>query len=76
MITRLARERNVKVIPVDSEHSAIFQCLVGEPDAIEKFILLPQVVRSGVKTARNFLKKLQKGGASSSKLGRWEPRLL
>ncbi len=39
MITRLARETNVPVIPVDSEHSAIFQCLVGEPDSIEKIYL-------------------------------------
>jgi 1-deoxy-D-xylulose-5-phosphate reductoisomerase len=39
MITRLAREYNAWIIPVDSEHSAIFQCLVGEPDAIEKIFL-------------------------------------
>ena len=39
MITRMARERNVVIIPVDSEHSAIFQCLVGEPDALEKIYL-------------------------------------
>jgi 1-deoxy-D-xylulose-5-phosphate reductoisomerase len=38
-ITRLAREKNVAIIPVDSEHSAIFQCLVGEPDALEKIYL-------------------------------------
>lgn len=29
-ITRLAREKEVGILPVDSEHSAIFQCLVGE----------------------------------------------
>ena len=35
-----ARRRNVPVIPVDSEHSAIFQCLVGESSArVEKMIL-------------------------------------
>ncbi|MGF1586893.1 MAG: 1-deoxy-D-xylulose-5-phosphate reductoisomerase [Bacteroidales bacterium] len=39
MITRLARENNTWIIPVDSEHSAIFQCLVGEPDAVEKIYL-------------------------------------
>ena len=39
MITGLAHERNVSIIPVDSEHSAIFQCLVGEPDAVEKIYL-------------------------------------
>ena len=26
----LAEERNVRILPVDSEHSAIFQCLNGE----------------------------------------------
>ena len=31
-ITRLAIEKKVDILPVDSEHSAIFQCLVGEID--------------------------------------------
>ncbi len=39
LITSLARERKVSILPVDSEHSAIFQCLVGEPDAVEKIYL-------------------------------------
>lgn len=40
LITRLAVEHRVPIIPVDSEHSAIFQCLVGEGDnPIEKIIL-------------------------------------
>ena len=40
LVTALAREHNVKIIPVDSEHSAIFQCLVGESTAaIEKIYL-------------------------------------
>jgi 1-deoxy-D-xylulose-5-phosphate reductoisomerase len=39
VLMQMARERDVKIIPVDSEHSAIFQCLVGEPDAIEKIYL-------------------------------------
>lgn len=30
IITSLAKENNVEILPVDSEHSAIFQCLVGE----------------------------------------------
>src|SRR5690606_7907421 len=29
IVMQLAREKNVAIIPVDSEHSAIFQCLVG-----------------------------------------------
>jgi 1-deoxy-D-xylulose-5-phosphate reductoisomerase len=30
IITRQAREKGVNIYPVDSEHSAIFQCMVGE----------------------------------------------
>lgn len=40
LITRLAEENQVNILPVDSEHSAIFQCLVGEfHNPIEKIIL-------------------------------------
>ena len=39
LVTKLAQENNVPIIPVDSEHSAIFQCLVGEKSPIEKIIL-------------------------------------
>jgi len=40
LITALAKQHNVKILPVDSEHSAIFQCLAGEQDNnIEKIIL-------------------------------------
>ncbi|ACU05372.1 1-deoxy-D-xylulose-5-phosphate reductoisomerase [Pedobacter heparinus] len=40
LITRLAKEKGVKIVPVDSEHSAIFQCLVGENNhTVEKIYL-------------------------------------
>ncbi|HEX2960407.1 MAG TPA: 1-deoxy-D-xylulose-5-phosphate reductoisomerase [Ignavibacteriales bacterium] len=40
LITRLCREYNAELLPVDSEHSAIFQCLVGEKhEEVEKLIL-------------------------------------
>ena len=40
IITQLAKENGVQILPVDSEHSAIFQCLVGEfGNPIEKIIL-------------------------------------
>ncbi|MEQ9592350.1 MAG: 1-deoxy-D-xylulose-5-phosphate reductoisomerase [Cyclobacteriaceae bacterium] len=40
LITKLARDRGVNIYPVDSEHSAIFQCMVGEfENKIEKVIL-------------------------------------
>ena len=40
LITSLVRQHGVRLLPVDSEHSAIFQCLVGEEqNPIEKIIL-------------------------------------
>ena len=40
LITKLALEKGVSIYPVDSEHSAIFQCLVGEErNPIEKIYL-------------------------------------
>ncbi len=40
LITALAEENNVHIVPVDSEHSAIFQCLAGEwHNKIEKIYL-------------------------------------
>ena len=40
IVMRTAREKGAMIVPVDSEHSAIFQCLVGENNnPIEKIIL-------------------------------------
>lgn len=40
LITLLAKEYRANIIPVDSEHSAIYQCLIGEcHNAIDKIIL-------------------------------------
>lgn len=40
IIIPLAKEKNVRLLPVDSEHSAIFQCLQGQPEKkIEKIYL-------------------------------------
>jgi 1-deoxy-D-xylulose-5-phosphate reductoisomerase len=40
IITALARENGVNIYPVDSEHSAIFQCMAGEwQNPIEKIVL-------------------------------------
>lgn len=40
IVTTLARNKAVNIFPVDSEHSAIFQCLAGEfHNPIEKIIL-------------------------------------
>jgi 1-deoxy-D-xylulose-5-phosphate reductoisomerase len=40
IVMQRAAEKKARIIPVDSEHSAIFQCLVGEdPSSVEKVIL-------------------------------------
>jgi len=40
LMMQKAKEKNVPIIPVDSEHSAIFQCLTGEHgNAVEKIVL-------------------------------------
>lgn len=40
LITRLAVENRSEILPIDSEHSAIFQCLMGEAeDSLEKILL-------------------------------------
>lgn len=39
IVTDLAKRKNVPLIPVDSEHSAIFQCLIGELSEPEKIYL-------------------------------------
>ena len=39
IVTAMARQHRVPILPVDSEHSAIFQCLVGEVSAVDKILL-------------------------------------
>jgi 1-deoxy-D-xylulose-5-phosphate reductoisomerase len=40
VIDKLCEEHKAKIIPIDSEHSAIYQCLVGENiDEVEKLII-------------------------------------
>ena len=40
LVSKIARENNAPIIPVDSEHSAIFQCLIGEHNnPIDKIVL-------------------------------------
>lgn len=40
LVTKAAREKGVNIYPVDSEHSAIFQCMAGEwHNPIEKIVL-------------------------------------
>ena len=38
-VTNAAQQRGVKILPVDSEHNAIFQCLDGRPSEVRRIIL-------------------------------------
>jgi 1-deoxy-D-xylulose-5-phosphate reductoisomerase len=60
LITKLALENAVNIYPVDSEHSAIFQCLAGDfHNAVEKIILTASGGPFRGKD-RSFLKKVTK----------------
>ena len=40
LITELARRKNAKILPVDSEHSAVFQALqAGRPEEVRRVVL-------------------------------------
>ncbi|MBP5527626.1 MAG: 1-deoxy-D-xylulose-5-phosphate reductoisomerase [Bacteroidales bacterium] len=39
IVTAAAARHRVPILPVDSEHSAIFQCLMGEGSAVDKILL-------------------------------------
>lgn len=39
LVMQTARDQGVSLLPVDSEHAAIFQCLQGEAGAVEKLLL-------------------------------------
>ena len=39
LIMKEAAERNVPILPIDSEHSAIFQCLLGEVSPVRRVII-------------------------------------
>lgn len=70
IITALAKENGVNIFPVDSEHSAIFQCLVGEfHNPVEKIILTASGGPFRGKD-REFLKSVTK--AQALKHPNWE----
>ncbi len=39
ILTHLAKKNNIEIIPIDSEHSAIYQCLEGKRQYLKKIIL-------------------------------------
>jgi len=63
LVTKLARENAVNILPVDSEHSAIFQCMVGEfQNPLEKIYLTASGGPFRGKS-RDFLAKVSKEDA-------------
>lgn len=63
LVTALAKEKGVNLYPVDSEHSAIFQCLAGEfQNPIEKIYLTASGGPFRGKD-KNFLATIKKGQA-------------
>jgi 1-deoxy-D-xylulose-5-phosphate reductoisomerase len=67
LVTNLAEKKGVNIYPVDSEHSAIFQCLVGEfHNPIEKIIL----------TASGGPFRLPKHYPLNTRTGTWVPKSL
>ncbi len=63
LVNRLAKENEVNILPVDSEHSAIFQCLAGEfQNSVEKIYLTASGGPFRGKD-RNFLSKVKKEDA-------------
>ncbi|GAO27990.1 1-deoxy-D-xylulose 5-phosphate reductoisomerase [Geofilum rubicundum JCM 15548] len=72
LIMNLARQKRVPVIPVDSEHSAIFQCLQGEPgNEVEKIML---TASGGPFRGKNveFLRKVTRCQALNHPIGKWD----
>ncbi|MEX0883192.1 MAG: 1-deoxy-D-xylulose-5-phosphate reductoisomerase, partial [Cyclobacteriaceae bacterium] len=60
LVTQLAKQKGVDIYPIDSEHSAIFQCLMGEfQNPIEKIILTASGGPFRGKT-KAFLKEVKK----------------
>jgi len=70
LITALAKQHGVNIYPVDSEHSAIFQCLVGEfHNPIEKIILTAIRWTISGKRPDLFGDGYTRAGAQASQLG-------
>ena len=69
LVTKAAREKRVAIYPVDSEHSAIFQCLAGEfGNPIEKIYLTASGGPFRGKD-RTFLQQV-----TSIRTGQWAPK--
>ena len=58
IVTRRAKKKKIKILPVDSEHSAIFQCLAGQKAQYLRRIILTASGGPFYRLSRNELKKV------------------
>lgn len=58
MIMELARKNNVSIVPIDSEHSAILQCLIGEDHTTIAKVILTASGGPFLNTSIELLKKV------------------
>ena len=58
IVTRWAKKKKIKILPVDSEHSAIFQCLAGQKTQYLRRIILTASGGPFYRLSRNELKKV------------------
>lgn len=59
IVTKRAKKKGVKIIPVDSEHSAIFQCLQGQPHKNLRRIILTASGGPFLNFTKNELRKVK-----------------
>ena len=70
LIIPFAKEHNVRVLPVDSEHSAVFQALHGEDRrSVKKLSLLPPAATFRGRTREELAHVTLWGYPETSKLG-------
>jgi len=60
LVMQEARQNKVMILPVDSEHSAIFQCLVGEEKKYVEKLILTASGGPFLGKKKNYLKKVTK----------------
>jgi 1-deoxy-D-xylulose-5-phosphate reductoisomerase len=59
IVTQRAKQKKVNILPVDSEHSAIFQCLTGQKKALLRRIILTASGGPFLNYSREDLKKVK-----------------
>jgi 1-deoxy-D-xylulose 5-phosphate reductoisomerase len=71
LVMERAREKNVQIIPVDSEHSALFQCLKGENEKEISSLIITASGGSFRDLSRDELGSVTLKDALNHRTGRW-----